>query len=266
MRLISLLGLALAGHAHVLQRGVRPPRPCGSSARSPSTRVAAVVSSSTDGLEDELLELCERGGSKRSTLAAFERLERAAPPPADLLLSDAGARALDGRWDLVATVAASVGDADLESSGVSNAVNASGLVLDTAGGAVPVQEVSVATSRIGNELSFALPGLDGLVRVAGRFEADRGNARRALVEFDALDVFVSVGRPTRYRRLLRAGLLFGLIRAVRPALANGDDGESWLETTYLSPRVRLGRGNKGSVFVLRRAADNGRPPLDEWAL
>ena len=62
-----------------------------------------------------------------------------------------------------------------------------------------------------------------------------------MVAFDTLDVFTDDGR-----RLLRAGFIFDLVRKLRPSLADGDAGESWLETTYLSERVRLGRGNKVS--------------------
>ena len=48
--------------------------------------------------------------------------------------------------------------------------------------------------------------------------------------------------------MVQAGWLFALIRRLRPALTDGLDDTPWLDTTYLSPRMRLGRGNKGSVF------------------
>ena len=72
--------------------------------------------------------------------------------------------------------------------------------------------------------------------------------RRAYIEFDNLE-FKSADGAASY---LTIGWLFGLIRRVRPALQNGADAQSWLDTTYLSARVRLGRGNKGSIFVLER--------------
>ena len=68
-----------------------------------------------------------------------------------------------------ATVAASVGSDDLTEEGVSNAVNASGIVVDTSKSGKPIQEIDVATQRIGNEISLALPlGLTFLLRVAGK--------------------------------------------------------------------------------------------------
>lgn len=35
----------------------------------------------------------------------------------------------------------------------------------------------------------------------------------------------------------------------------GDEVKGWIEVTYLSPRVRISRGNKGTVFVLEKAAE-----------
>ena len=103
------------------------------------------------------------------------------------------------------------------------------------------------------------------MRVAGTFEAASDNGRRVLVNFDTLDVFLirNGGDPLR---LLRLGWLFTAVRAMKPALINGDESTaSWLDTTYISSRVRLGRGNKGSVFVLERA-DGGDGPLSSFDL
>jgi len=212
------------------------------------------TAASTADLEAALL----LGGSDaRETIRIFEALESAAAPPADLLTSRQ-AVAIDGRWRLEKTIAAQVGSEDLETAGVSDAINASGIIVDTS--SKPIQEVSVDAQRIGNEIEFSLP-LVGTVflRVAGSFAASESNGRRAMVEFDSLEIFSGDGR-----RLLTAGFLFDLIRRLRPSLTNGDDGASWLETTYISPRVRLGRGNKGSIFVLTRAT--GDAPLKDWPL
>mmetsp|Transcript_44263 Transcript_44263/g.92429 ORF Transcript_44263/g.92429 Transcript_44263/m.92429 type:complete len:111 (+) Transcript_44263:388-720(+) len=97
------------------------------------------------------------------------------------------------------------------------------------------------------------------LRVSGAFTRAEPPApgRRAVVQFDKLDVFSTGGR-----RLVSAGWLFKLQRKFAPSLANGADSASWLDTTYLSPTVRLGRGNKGSVFVLRRVDDDGGPLRD----
>ena len=236
---------------------------------------------------EEALVAAARAADAAATLQAFERLEGVAPDLSDLLVSERAAL-LDGRWVLEATIAGFVGDDDLALTGVSNAVNASGLMIETDGAAKAVQEVSVSAQRIGNEVSVRLPlvGTPLLVRVAGSFKAAADNGRRALVEFDTLDVFSACGQ----RRLLRAGALFELLRRLKPALSNGADSQSWLETTcaraaprraaptlghladlhaasslarrYISPRIRLGRGNKGSIFVLTRPPDDQPGPLD----
>ena len=32
----------------------------------------------------------------------------------------------------------------------------------------------------------------------------------------------------------------------------GDEVKGWIDTTYLSPSVRISRGNKGTIFVLQK--------------
>ena len=109
-------------------------------------------------LETRLLALAA-GSNLPATVSAFRALEQAAPPPADLLRSSP--ERLDGRWSLVATVAATVGEDLAESvdSGTAraSAVNASGVVVDASEGTLPVQEVDVKRRRIGNEVSLASP-------------------------------------------------------------------------------------------------------------
>ena len=206
-------------------------------------------------MEKSLLAQAAVGGEGAvQLLRQFEQLEQAAPPPRDLL-EKAGSD-LEGRWQLVATIAGSrVGASveELSESGVSGVVNASGISVRAEDA---VQQIDLRSGRISNEVSVQPFGIDLLVRVAGTFEpAPPPAVRRALVEFDNLEVFKSDGT-----RLLSAGWLFALVRALKPSLTNGDADASWLETTYLSKNVRLGRGNKGSVFILRRTADEGPLP------
>ena len=208
-------------------------------------------------MENSLLAQAAAGGEGAvQLLQQFEQLEKAAPPPVDLL--EKGGSGLEGRWQLVATIAGSrVGASaeELSESGVSGVVNASGISVRAEDA---VQQIDLRSGRISNEVSVQPFGIDLLVRVAGAFEpAPPPAVRRALVEFDNLEVFKADGT-----RLLSAGWLFALVRALRPSLTNGDADASWLETTYLSKNVRLGRGNKGSVFILRRTTDEGPLPPD----
>ena len=179
-------------------------------------------------------------GDRAAILRAVDDLE--AVCVADDFLDNEAER-LDGRWRLLATVAGRKPGDDLENMGRANAVNASGLVLDTSE-KLPIQAFDVARSRVANEIGFDAFG-GCTVRVSGGFR--RGaNGRRADVLFDNLEVFGSGDK-----RLFSAGWVFSLINAVKPDL-RGEGGEAWLETTYLSPTMRCGRGNKGSVFVLEK--------------
>ena len=237
----------------------------------PLRRAAPRARSPLAVLQEEvtLISAAQSGEASRSALLRlFSLLEQASPSPKDILTTAAGKEMIDGRWKLISTIAARVGDDDdeLSDNGLSMAVNASGIVLDVQNNArAPVQEVDVEAGRIGNEICFPIAGSNLIVRVAGSFDVDACDGRRALVNFDALDVFLVRGGADT-QRLLRLGWLFTAVRKLKPALINGDESStSWLDTTYLSPRVRLGRGNKGSVFVLQRA-ESEVAPLAQFAL
>ena len=216
--------------------------------------------------ETSLIGLVEGAGRKKTILDAFEELEAAVPTPDDLLLTDRGTTLANGRWTLIGSIANKVGE-DLE-SGISNAVNASGIVVDAATDRKPVQEIDVARQRIANELYRPLPfGQSGILRVAGGFapRPEQASGKRAYVNFDSLEFFLET--DTGAVKVFSLGFLFAIIRAVRPALTDGDADGPWLETTYLSERVRLGRGNKGSIFVLTRSDDDATGgPLDAYPL
>ncbi|KAH8057335.1 hypothetical protein JL722_6990 [Aureococcus anophagefferens] len=168
-------------------------------------------------------------------------------PASDDLL-DGDLAQLEGRWSLVATVAGRAAGEDerLAETGIAGAVNASGIVVDAGAERKPVQEIR--GGRIANEVRVDLPLFGGAwVRVAGGLEKG-ANGRRANVEFDSLEFF----DETSGQRVFRAAWPFKLVKQFRPSLTTGADDVAWLETTYLSDDVRVGRGNKGSVFFLTR--------------
>mmetsp|Transcript_33947 Transcript_33947/g.56133 ORF Transcript_33947/g.56133 Transcript_33947/m.56133 type:complete len:268 (-) Transcript_33947:302-1105(-) len=218
--------------------------------------------------EAALLDLVDAGGLKREILDSFTELETVVPAPDDLLLTDRGSALADGRWTLLGSIAARVGDnEEIADSGISNAINASGIVVDAATLRKPVQEIDVRRQRIANELYRPLPlGQSAIIRVAGSFapRPDQASGRRAYVNFDSLEFFLETDAGAL--RVLSLGWLFDIIQRVRPALTDGDADGPWLETTYLSDRVRLGRGNKGSIFILRRSDDSGEGPLAKYPL
>jgi len=117
-------------------------------------------------LEAELVRLAATP-EVGATLRTFEALEAAAPAPPDLLRSSPAL--LDGRWSLLTTVAARVGEA-LPETGQMNVVNASGIAVEASKGTLPVQEIDVERGRIGNEILLAPLGQRIYLRVAGSFE------------------------------------------------------------------------------------------------
>jgi len=262
MQRLLLAAVALAvplSHGLALEqlRGASPlRRPC---LPRHSPAVAEAVPAET-----ELLSLLS-SGPPASVLGAFAQLEQTSPSPLDLLDDPQASALLDGRWALLATIAAQPGESLEESaaSGLQGVVNASGIKVDASPENRPIQQVDLARGRIANEVRARPFGLWELyVRVGGAFRraAPPASGRRAQVLFDQLEVFTLDGR-----RLASAGWLFTAQRLFAPSLANGEDTSSWLETTYLSPRVRLGRGNKGSIFVLQRV-DDGGGALGEWPI
>lgn len=85
----------------------------------------------------------------------------------------------------------------------------------------------------------------GTIKVGGSFRVSDTVKTRAVVAFEKADIEFSNGF------VLSLGFLFDIIAAVRGGIK--DNG--WLETTYLDDDMRIGRGNKGSLFVLTRDKD-----------
>lgn len=186
------------------------------------------------------------GGDDATLLKSIVALEMA-QPASDVLLDDAKeASRLAGRWTLLATLAAKAGET-VEASGQRGVVNASGLVLAADQSRTPVQEIDVDGRRIANELLVSTPFGPCVFRVSGLFQ--RGsNARRADVDFDEIEVFDQQGV-----KVWGNTWLFSVARFFNPSLfTGGNESTAWLETTYLSDTLRVGRGNKGSCFLLEK--------------
>lgn len=108
----------------------------------------------------------------------------------------------------------------------------------------PRQVFNLEKSTVMNEVILD----NGLVRVGGPFRLSDKKDNRAVVAFDEgtvqlNDVFL-LGELK-----LDLSPIFGL-----QSIFTGTKESGWLETTYLSEDVRIGRGNKGTCFVLTRDA------------
>ncbi|KAJ8605525.1 hypothetical protein CTAYLR_000065 [Chrysophaeum taylorii] len=183
-----------------------------------------------------------RGSDNEALLRSIEALEKARPCDARLLDEPKLARKLAGRWRLLATVAAEEGKALEE--GRRGVVNASGLALmpDKA-----FQEIDLERGRVINECRVLTPLGSLYGRVSGPFR--RGsNGRRADAVFDRLEVIDANGK-----RWINNAWIFRVLRFFFPKQATGaNEDTAWLETTYLSSRLRVARGNKGSCFLLEK--------------
>ena len=108
----------------------------------------------------------------------------------------------------------------------------------------PKQIFDIENSEVYNEVLLD----SGFVRVGGEFRLSENKDNRAVVAFKVCQINLNFGVK------LDLGFLF----AIR-ALIFGTDESGWLETTYLSERVRIGRGNKGSMFILTRVESDVIP-------
>lgn len=113
------------------------------------------------------------------------------------------------------------------------------------------QSIRVEESKIYNigEL-YGLPYLEGIVSVAARFEPT--SERRVQVKFErsivGLSRLIGYEYPAKFIDEIESGKKFA---AVDFGLDTREQ-QGWLDITYLDKDLRIGRGNKDSVFVLTK--------------
>lgn len=215
------------------------------------------ASTATLNLEQNLVSYCKSQSlSASQVIAMFEELERVNPSKENLLEDPESLSMINGPWNLLYTISNYVGsEEDLSTSGVGGVVNASGIQVEATERTNPIQGINTTSLEISNEVFVKLPIMgEGLVKVIGSFKGVPGFGRRAEVDFQRLEVYKATD-GVKKGSLFSAEWPFKLQKKLNPELANGADQTSWLDTTYLSPRVRLGRGNKGSIFVLEKEVE-----------
>lgn len=187
-------------------------------------------------------------------------IEASTPTPS---LSDPEvAQQLDGVWYLQYTSPSVVGEEDqfpnawkpavpeegsskIETKQVQSkgTVSAAGLTVDTSNRVVK-QIIDTEQSIVTNDVQLDF----GRVNVSGPFRQSPNVPNRAIVAFDRADITLNNGFT------VKLGFVFAILAAIRGSKDNG-----WLETTYLGDDMRIGRGNKGTMFVLTRDADAVQP-------
>ena len=177
-------------------------------------------------------------------------------PPTPRLLSDSNEAAiLDGVWYLQYTSPSVVGDEDRFPNAwkpnnskegdinvetikfkAQGSVSAAGIPVETANRVVQ-QNIDVRNTRVTNDI-----GLEwGRIVASGRFRQSNHVPNRALVSFDTFKMQLHNGLG------VDLGFLFPWLAKLHGSKENG-----WLETTFVDQDVRIGRGNKGTMFVLTR--------------
>lgn len=217
-------------------------------------------------LQSELLSaVSNTGNGKQATidqqakvLSIVGELESLGKPSDELLTDFTGeACKLDGCWYLQYTSPSELEDGGKDQFpdawkpsvtetplittkkfGQSGAVSAGGIKVDTNNRLVQ-QIIDVKNSRISNVICLDF----GTVRVSGSIERSDVSPLRVIVSFDELKV--------KLDKLGGLELNFGIIFSLR-SIARGTKQSGWLETTFLSEDVRIGRGNKGTMFILTR--------------
>jgi len=213
---------------------------------------------------DELLEAISFTGNGKNAspekqeqvLTIVRDLEIMAEPNVNLLTDLTQAKKLlDGVWYLQWTSPYQVGDKDRfpnewkpdfanENGSVETkkfdakgTVVAAGLTVGTSNRVVR-QIFDVESSTVANEIMLDF----GMIRVSGNFKPSENVPRRAIVSFKNLDIeFQKTGVK------LTLGWIFTLLTLIRRSDVGG-----WLETTYIDDSIRIGKGNKGTCFILTR--------------
>ena len=129
-------------------------------------------------------------------------------------------------------------------------VTASGIRVDTSN-RLTQQIFDVTEQRVTNTVEQEF----GTVRVEGAFRPSESEPTRAIVGFDTCDITIDEkSNQFGFGTTLSLGFVFSALSLVRGTKDNG-----WLETTYLDEELRIGRGNKGSMFVLTRDRNAVQP-------
>ncbi|KAL7436114.1 hypothetical protein ACHAXM_005026 [Skeletonema potamos] len=183
-------------------------------------------------------------------LSLVRKLETSAPPSQSLLSDANEAKIIAGDWFLQYTAPSDIDNVDADEkwtavsdeelittskAGLQGAVSGGGIAVDASNN-VAKQTFDLENQRVTNEIKTGL----GLVIVGGPFRQSPNVPLRAIVGFDTAKI---------------GPLDISFLFDIRAKLKGGSYDSGWVETTYVSDKVRIGRGNKGSMFILTRDRD-----------
>ena len=207
--------------------------------------------------------------TQRQVLRLVRTLETTSPVSTTLLSNPDEAKALDGTWFLQYTQPIELdgddnnkesvdkdddvwvpensteGDSKIDTKPYKNmgSVGAVGIKVETAN-RLTKQIFDISQRQVSNSVEQDF----GTINVSGSFRQSESVPNRAVVAFEQAEIALNNGFT------INLGFVFSIIGAIRGTKDNG-----WLETTYLDKDIRIGRGNKGSLFVLTRDQDVVKP-------
>lgn len=259
MKRSILIALTTIGHSGAfnlpgLSNIFKPSSPtAGASLGSDESQLLQLISNTGNGKDADI-------ETQARVLSLARSMETRATPSSTLLVNLDEAKKLDGDWYLQYTAPSEIDGAELDGDQWV-AINASegdspnietrryGKAGSVSGGGIPVdasstsalQRFDIGESRVMNEIGTGI----GRVTVGGSYRQSDTVPLRAVVAFDTARIALDVGFT------VDLSFLFD----IRAAIKGGSKDTGWLETTYLSDDVRIGRGNKGSLFILTRDRD-----------
>mmetsp|Transcript_46137 Transcript_46137/g.69583 ORF Transcript_46137/g.69583 Transcript_46137/m.69583 type:complete len:218 (+) Transcript_46137:63-716(+) len=215
----------------------------------------------------ELLETISNTGNGKEAstqtqarvLSLVRNIEQTFPPSENLLSDPEEAKILDGVWYLQYTSPSDIDETenawkpeeaeegnlnmDTKQWAAKGTIQAGGIKVDTSN-KVTKQSFDVEKGLVINETEQDF----GKVCITGTYRQSTRVPNRAIVAFKTADIDLNIG--------LKLSLAFLL--KIRAAL-KGTDEVGWLETTHINKDMRIGRGNKGTLFVLTRDPDVVQP-------
>jgi hypothetical protein len=207
---------------------------------------------------------CTKNGKESSldiqkqVLSLVDFLETNDPASPTLLTDSTEVPIIDGLWYLQYTQPSNLGDdaadiptwkpatssldvvskLDTRQANNQGTVSFLGTIAVDTSEKLTTQSIDIRNSRVTNFVEQNM----FTVEVSGSFELDTV-PNRVIVSFDKCEItFRSTGL------VLDLSFLFDL----RSFLKGGLKAGGWLETTYIDEEMRIGRGNRGSLFVLTR--------------
>ena len=190
-------------------------------------------------------------------LGLVDYLETNAPASESLFTNPTEVEAVDGVWYLQYTQPSELEGVDVEKlwkakestlqitkkldarkANNEGTVSFLGVVSVETGDKLTTQSIGVEDKTFANSVEQDF----GTIQVKGSFELDYSIPNRIIAAFDTGILTFKNGFE----------IDFSFLFTLRAALKGGLKAGGWLETTYLDEDVRIGRGNRGSLFILTR--------------